>query len=1221
MNYQSIIKNLLIVAVLFVFTIDSNAQHLFYINYDDVSHEDVQKLRSQISKSDISTLSLSKNNENNDVYQFQISSAQNSKIIVLNEETGKNAVIIPVEESISHFQLAPFFIEELKQSVLGDASRYLICETDDNFLMRNAVSISTITDDVFIPRYFYGKKENVREALPKERQIIHIFKEKPRLIHVFKDPEGLNYIAQLEEEMSYYVYMYKLPDGTLCIYDEHFNPKKDENEIKTRSSLPFNLTGNLTGMALSSTLYACGLWGDVLGGTIPIDISVDLIPLGAGILGQSWRQPNYFNTSNETWYCSALGNQLAGYNVTPAMRDIRLEMSSNYTWYYDPNGDPGSLYDWITVMLHEITHGLGFYMLVGSSGAYSYTTQTGGSSPTNYPSIYDRFLYEGLTGTAMTELTQSQRASLVVSNNLYAGSPGSQLLSANGGVRVKMYAPSSWSGGSSVSHWDTSVTFETFMKYAYQYKLHTIGTRKIAIMMDMGWSPPIPSVPYTINITTDTGDSPAGAVITLTHRTNSEYVYTKVAESGTVNFPRVVNGRYNISIKKTSFNPYLASNILINDNYPSHNAHLTKCAAPFPFSEGFENNAANLPGCWGQEFVVNETPWRIVPANTGTPNNASEGSYKAYICGVQAHIGHKTKLVSAPFNIENAENPTLTFMHAQRHYAGDQDKLRIFYKTSLNGNWIFLTEYTTNTNDWTKRTIALPNGTNDYYIAFEAQLGWGHGVHLDEIKVFDNIPYPPANVVAQIVDNKVEITWDNAGIPGLDFESYLLFRYAEAQDELLLLSDVITEPFFTDEEWLTLPQGSYQYAVMCKYINNVISAPEFSNTLIKNYFTVTVSANPQNGGTVSGGGIFSEGIETTVTATSETNYYFVNWTVNDKEVSDDFSYTFTVTEDIELVANFALEQYLITYSDPENGAMAATSGCNYIPSGTKVDFGTVLRIFVTPDVNYHVETITANGEEIENGGNYKVVSDTNIECTIVEDDKYTLTLEVYPEGTGNVNGGGEYFEWEYAFLSATPNSNYRFVNWSDGETQLSVNQSYTYTMPAEDKKLTANFALKQYFVTYETPENGILSVLTTDEIPISNGDEVEHGTNLIITAIPNNGYSFETLKVNGIDFENGTVYSVISDTYIECTFNNVNINSQKLSNIIVYSESSKIYIVNKSNINLKSVQIVDFLGRIIYSGETETSSIIEINATAGHYIVKLITAEGLIFNSKVSLTK
>ncbi len=67
---------------------------------------------------------------------------------------------------------------------------------------------------------------------------------------------------------------------------------------------------------------------------------------------------------------------------------------------------------------------------------------------------------------------------------------------------------------------------------------------------------------------------------------------------------------------------------------------------------------------------------------------------------------------------------------------------------------------------------------------------------------------------------------------------------------------------------------------------------------------VTVIAEPEDGGTVTGGGEYNYGDEVTVTAAPAEGYRFVNWTENGTEVSTDADYTFTVTENRELTANF-----------------------------------------------------------------------------------------------------------------------------------------------------------------------------------------------------------------------------------------------------------------------------------------------------------------------------
>ena len=432
-----------------------------------------------MGNSKIVALSLTRDNENKQAYPFRFSSAQNTQIIILNEETGNNVVITPIDESLTEVQLAPFFIEELKQGVLGDAGHYVVVEVAPDFSVKNIASVSASTEGAYIPRYFYGKKEDVKEALPQDRQIINIFKAKPRMISEFPDNlEHQHYIAQLEEEMSYYVYMYKLPDGTLCIHDEHFNRRSDKNRSQAGNNLEFNLIGDMNATQRYVTEYALELWSEQLAGSVPIEMWLEFLPLGSGILGASYRTEMFFDNETSTWYPSTLWNQLVGYDATWD-DDIVIVMSSNFNFYFGLDGKTSG-YDYVTIMLHEVTHGLGFFSTCSpDDGYFSYSD----------PGIYDRMLYEGTAGECLTTLAPYERAALLVSNNVYAAGPN--LLAANEGNRVKIYAPGTFRPGSSISHWDQTVNnFQTFMKYAYTSPLHTFNTRKIGILTDLGWEVP-----------------------------------------------------------------------------------------------------------------------------------------------------------------------------------------------------------------------------------------------------------------------------------------------------------------------------------------------------------------------------------------------------------------------------------------------------------------------------------------------------------------------------------------------------------------------------------------------------------------------------------------------------------------------------------------------------------------------------------------------------------
>lgn len=71
-----------------------------------------------------------------------------------------------------------------------------------------------------------------------------------------------------------------------------------------------------------------------------------------------------------------------------------------------------------------------------------------------------------------------------------------------------------------------------------------------------------------------------------------------------------------------------------------------------------------------------------------------------------------------------------------------------------------------------------------------------------------------------------------------------------------------------------------------------------------NNYTITVSASPDEGGTVSGGGTYEDGQSCTLTAIAAEDYTFDHWTKDDSPISGGSSITFIVTQNADYVACF-----------------------------------------------------------------------------------------------------------------------------------------------------------------------------------------------------------------------------------------------------------------------------------------------------------------------------
>ncbi len=83
-----------------------------------------------------------------------------------------------------------------------------------------------------------------------------------------------------------------------------------------------------------------------------------------------------------------------------------------------------------------------------------------------------------------------------------------------------------------------------------------------------------------------------------------------------------------------------------------------------------------------------------------------------------------------------------------------------------------------------------------------------------------------------------------------------------------------------------------------------IDEPMAINFTQKPIFEITVTCNIEDACSVTGGGLYSEGEQATITANQVEGLLFQNWTLNGEVVSTNRSYTFVVTEAQEYVANY-----------------------------------------------------------------------------------------------------------------------------------------------------------------------------------------------------------------------------------------------------------------------------------------------------------------------------
>lgn len=274
-----------------------------------------------------------------------------------------------------------------------------------------------------------------------------------------------------------------------------------------------NPTTTLGEARLLAFEFAAHLWGSRLtsgvdsvinGRVVDILIDAQFDPLGGlansatlGRAGATSAHRDFFNAPIAgTWYPQALANALADVDLAPNLSDISATFNSDVDgavvlgatdFYYGLDGNPpaGDI-DFVSVVLHELGHGLGFA---------TFTDLASGAKANGFDDIYLRHLEQhGGAPTALTAQTDGQRVTSFVGDpDLHWVGPASlnaaaalPLTAGFPSGHVQIHAPNPLVVGSSVSHFSTAAFPNQLMEPSYTGVNHDLGLA-LPLMEDLGW--------------------------------------------------------------------------------------------------------------------------------------------------------------------------------------------------------------------------------------------------------------------------------------------------------------------------------------------------------------------------------------------------------------------------------------------------------------------------------------------------------------------------------------------------------------------------------------------------------------------------------------------------------------------------------------------------------------------------------------------------------------
>jgi hypothetical protein len=263
------------------------------------------------------------------------------------------------------------------------------------------------------------------------------------------------------------------------------------NLEKKSSFVP--IYNNVPAVAKEAIQAAIDIWSQNFKSSVPINVSISWTrPINDSVLASASAKnvfANFTGAPDKTlYYTSALANALAGRDLDLNDPELVIEISSNANWYFGTDGKcPPRSYDLVSVILHEMAHGLGFM----SGSYYDSATREGRILQ---PTPFDAYA-QLPDGRRLIDLpSPSLEIGKAITTALFWS--GANGVKANNGVKPLLFTPSIYERGSSVSHLDEKTFSNAGENSAMTPNLdagevfHSPGSLVMAMFEDLRQTPP-----------------------------------------------------------------------------------------------------------------------------------------------------------------------------------------------------------------------------------------------------------------------------------------------------------------------------------------------------------------------------------------------------------------------------------------------------------------------------------------------------------------------------------------------------------------------------------------------------------------------------------------------------------------------------------------------------------------------------------------------------------
>lgn len=223
--------------------------------------------------------------------------------------------------------------------------------------------------------------------------------------------------------------------------------------------------------------------------------------------------------------------------------------------------------------------------------------------------------------------------------------------------------------------------------------------------------------------------------------------------------------------------------------------------------------------------------------------------------------------------------------------------------------------------------------------------------------------------------------------------------------------------------------------------------------------TLSLTAEPAVGGSVTGGGTYEPGTTVHAIATANSGYVFGGWYKNNVLVSSNIDYSFAISENTILTAKFnaSAQTYNLALS-------ASPVGGGTVSGGGSFEAGTTATALATPASGYRFVGWYENNTQVSTNNSYQVTmnADHSLEGRFEPNAAGTITVTLHECEDGTVHteydqdltGAGTYTIGDTVNIDAPSGEHgLTFQGWYNDDvshpgrpgTRITTNRSYSFT--------------------------------------------------------------------------------------------------------------------------------------------------------------------------------